>query len=126
MGKIGNIPIDRENIHASIKTIRQTIKIMQKDMSMIVLPEGHRTLDGNLRLFKKLPFYLAKEVGCEIVPIGLSGLFSLKRKGSWLIRPTPLKISFGRPISVDDVKSQSIIDLRDIVRDQIQGLIERP
>ena len=126
MGRLGNVPIDRENVHASIKTIRQTIKIMQKGMSMIVLPEGHRTLDGNLRPFKKLPFFLAKEVGCEIVPIGLSGLYSLKRKGSWIIHPTPLKIKFGTPITSVDINSQSTVELRDNVRDRIQKLIERP
>jgi 1-acyl-sn-glycerol-3-phosphate acyltransferase len=126
MGRLGNIPIDRENIHGSIRTIRHTIKIMQNGMSMIVLPEGHRTLDGNLRPFKKLPFYLAKEVGCEIAPIGLSGLYSLKRKGSWIIHPTTLKIKFGNTISVDEIKSQSIIELRDVVREKIQDLIERP
>jgi len=126
MGRLGNIPIDRRDIHASISTFRKTIKMMQNGMSMIILPEGHRTLDGKLRSFKKLPFYLAKEVGCELVPIGLSGLFSLKRKGSWLIHPTHLKIKFGTPITADDVKSQSIIELRDVVRNQIQELIERP
>ena len=126
MGRLGNIPIERDNIHGSIKTMRKTIKIMQNGMSMIILPEGHRTLDGNLRPFKKLPFYLAKEVGCEIVPIGLSGLFSLKKKGSWIIQPARLKIKFGDTIAVDDVNSLSIIDLRDLVRDRIQNLIERP
>jgi len=126
MGRLGNVPIDRENVHASIKTIRQTIKIMQNGMSMIVLPEGHRTLDGNLGPFKKLPFFLAKEAGCEIVPIGLSGLYSLKKKGSWLIHPTALKIRFGSPIPSGDIESQSTIELRDNVRDKIQKLIERP
>ena len=126
MGRLGNIAIERENIHGSIMTIRKTIKIMQSGIWMIVLPEGHLTLDGNLGPFKKLPFYLAKEVGCEIVPIGLSGLFSLKKKGSWIIRPTRLKIKFGNTISVDVVNSLSPVELRDVVRAKIQNLIERP
>jgi len=126
MSRLGNIPIDRENIHGSINTIRQTIKIMQDGISIIILPEGHRTLDGKLRKFKKLPFYLAKQVECEIVPIGLSGLFYLKRKGSWIIHPTILKIKFGDPLPIEKVKSLAVIELRDVVRDKIQGLIERP
>jgi 1-acyl-sn-glycerol-3-phosphate acyltransferase len=126
MGRLGNIPIDRGKIHQSIKTIRQTIKIMKTGISIIVLPEGHRTLDGKLRSFKKLPFYLAKQVESDIVPIGLSGLFYLKRKGSWIIRPTTLKIKFGTAVSLDEIQSLSIVDLRDKVRERIQGLIERP
>ena len=126
MGRLGNIPIDRGNIHASIRTFRQTIDIMHNGQSIIILPEGHRTLNGELGPFKKLPFYLAKEVGCELVPIGLSGLFSLKRKGSWLIRPTPLKVKFGIPISIENLNSHSIIELRDEVRNKIQNLIEKP
>ena len=125
MGKLGNIPIDRENIHASIKTIHYTINIMKNGLSMIILPEGHRTLDGKLRPFKKLPFYLAKQVGCEIAPIGLSGLFSLKKKDSWIIRPTNIKLKFGTVIPIEDVNSYSVVELRDIVRNRIQNLIER-
>jgi 1-acyl-sn-glycerol-3-phosphate acyltransferase len=126
MRRLGNIPIERESIYQSIKTIHHTIAVMKNGVSIIILPEGHRTLDGNLRSFKKLPFYLAKKVECEIVPIGLSGLFQLKRKGSWIIRPTTLKIKFGNVIPLSDIQARSIIELRDLIRDKILGLIERP
>jgi len=126
MRRLGNIPIDRENIHQSIKTVRHTISIIQDGVSMIILPEGHRTLDGKLRSFKKLTFYLAKQVNCEIVPIGLSGLYSLKRKGSWIITPTSIKIKFGDPISIEEIQSLPVIELRDKVKSKIQDLIERP
>ena len=126
MRRLGNIPINRENIHQSIQTIHQTIQVMKNGMSIIILPEGHRTLDGELRQFKKLPFYLAKRVECDIVPIGLSGLFDLKRKGSWIIRPTTIKIKFGTIIPKDKIQSLPIIDLRDYVKKKIQALIERP
>ena len=124
--RMGNIPIDRENIHASIQSIRKAQRYLKTGTSIAILPEGHRTLDGKLRPFKKLPFFLAKEAEVDIVPIGLSGLFHLKRKGSWLIRPTTLKVKFGEIITAERVRSLSTIELRDATREQIQSLIERP
>jgi len=122
--RAGNIPIDRKNIHASIKSMKRTEKILKKGKSIIILPEGHRTLDGNLGQFKKLPFHLAKQAGVPIFPIGLSGLFRLKHKGSWLIRPRPVKIKFGQAISPDKIQSLSNQELQDFIRDKIQDLIE--
>jgi len=67
MGRLGSIPIERENIHGSINSMRKTEMAINEGVSIIILPEGHRTLDGNLKPFKKLPFYLAKKVYKEIV-----------------------------------------------------------
>lgn len=122
--RAGNIPIDRKNIHASIKSMKRTEKILKKGKSIIILPEGHRTLDGELGPFKKLPFHLAKQANVPIIPIGLSGLFELKHKGSWLIRPRPVKIKFGPPIPPDEIQSLSTEELRDNIRKKIQALIE--
>jgi len=124
--RLGNIPIERTNIHASIRSIRKTEKLLKEGRSMVILPEGHRTLDGNLRPFKKLPFFLAKKADVDIVPMGLSGLFHLKSKRSWLIRPTTLKIKFGDVIPIQKIRSMSVVELRDYTREKIQKLIERP
>ena len=122
--RMGNIPIDRKNIHASITSMKKTEKILKKGQSIVILPEGHRTLDGNLGPFKKLPFHLAKQAGVPIIPIGLSGLFQLKHKGSWIIDPRPVKIKFGQPISPDKIQNLSTEELRDYTREKIQDLIE--
>ncbi|NOX37278.1 MAG: 1-acyl-sn-glycerol-3-phosphate acyltransferase [Calditrichaeota bacterium] len=122
--RVGNIPISRENVHASIRSIHQAAERLKAGQSMVILPEGHRTLDGNLRSFKKLPFYLAKKAGCEIVPVGMSGLFSLKRKGSWHIHPGPVMIRFGKPIDRETVERLSVTELRDLTRKAIEELIE--
>lgn len=126
MGRLGNIPIERRDIHGSIGTMRQTIRVIQGGRSMIILPEGHRTLDGQLRQFKKLPFFLAKQIEGEIIPIGLSGLFTLKNKGSWFINQTTIKIKFGRMIPVETIKTLSTHDLRELVREKINQLVEYP
>lgn len=121
---VGNIPIDRKNIRASIKSMKVTEKALKKGKSIIILPEGHRTLDGNLGPFKKLPFHLAKLAGVPVIPIGLSGLFELKNKGSWLIRPRPVTIKFGQPIFPDKIPTLRTEELRDYVREKIEALTE--
>ena len=121
--RLGNIPIDRNNIHASIRSMKMTEAVLKKGRSIAILPEGHRTLDGNLGPFKKLPFHLAKQAGVPVIPVGLSGLFQLKHKGSWLIRPRPITIKFGRPIAREDIQAHSAERLRDYVRERIQDLI---
>jgi 1-acyl-sn-glycerol-3-phosphate acyltransferase len=121
--RLGNIPIDRKNIHASIKSIKKAEKELKKGQSILLLPEGHRTLDGQMRPFKKLPFHLAKEAGAPMIPIGTSGLFDLKHKGSWLIRPHPIEIRFGEPISTEEIQALPLQELSDLVRTRIQALI---
>jgi len=121
--RLGNIPIDRKNIHASIKSMKITEDVLKKGRSIVILPEAHRTLDGNLGSFKKLPFHLAKQAGVPVIPVGLSGLFQLKHKGSWLIRPRPVTIKFGNPITQEEIRAHSTEGLRDYVRDRIQDLI---
>jgi 1-acyl-sn-glycerol-3-phosphate acyltransferase len=124
--RLGNIPIDRKNIHSSIRSIRKTEGMLKDGRSIVILPEGHRTLDGQLNPFKKLPFFLAKQAEVEIIPIGMSGLFHLKRKGSWHIRPAPIKVKFGDVVPVEKVQSLDVVQLRDYIKEKIRGLIERP
>jgi 1-acyl-sn-glycerol-3-phosphate acyltransferase len=89
-----------------------------------ILPEGHRTLDGNLGDSKRLPFHLAKQAGVPIISIGISGLYQLKRKGSWFIRPRPVSIKFGEPVDRDTIQALSVEELRFHIRSKIQDLVE--
>lgn len=121
--RLGNIPIDRKNIHASIRSMKTTEQSLKGGMSIVILPEGHRTLDGNLGDFKRLPFHLAKQARVPIIPIGISGLFQLKRKGSWLIRPRPVSIKFGEAVDTETIQALSTEELRDKIRAKISDLI---
>jgi len=124
--RLENIPISRESIHESIKSIRKAEEYLRSGISMVILPEGHRTKDGELLPFNKLPFFLAKQAEVAVVPIGLSGLFTLKAVNSWIIHPRTIKIKFGDIIPVEQVQSYSVVELRDLVKEKIKGLIEYP
>jgi 1-acyl-sn-glycerol-3-phosphate acyltransferase len=124
--RIGNIPIDRENVFSSMKSLQKAHKRLAARHSLVILPEAHRTTDGKLRQFKRLPFHLAKNAGVDIVPVGLSGLFSLKSKNSWKIRSTRLKVAIGEAISAEEIVRRTVDELRHITKQRIERLIERP
>ncbi|MBN1350384.1 1-acyl-sn-glycerol-3-phosphate acyltransferase [candidate division KSB1 bacterium] len=124
--RYGNIAIERDHSFRSMRSLRQAEQHIRSGKSIAILPEGHRTLDGKLGNFKRMPFFLAKQAEADIVPIGLSGLFNLKNKGSWHIQPVNLKIKFGDIIPADKVRTLSAAELRDLTRNEILALIERP
>lgn len=120
------IPIERDNIYSSMRSIKKVNKLLDKGTSIAILPEGTRTLTGKMQTFKKMPFMLAKKAGVNIIPIGLSGLFKLKPKGSWHITPSTITINFGDEITAKEVNDLTLEELRDKVYESIKSLITEP
>ncbi len=122
--RAGNIPINRENPRLAITAINKGIERLKQGKSLVILPEGHRTLDGNLREFKRLPFKMAKRCGRPLVPLALCGLFEVKRKGSWIINPGTVTLKIGKPIDTETINSMTAEELRDYVKSEIQKMLE--
>lgn len=124
--RLNTIPINRDSVYSSIRTIRKAQKVLKSGVSICILPEGHRTLDGELRPFKKLPFHFLKEANVDLVPIGLSGLFALKPKKSWHIIPSTVKIKFGDIIPKEYLAKLSVEEMKEEIFQKIKSLIEYP
>jgi 1-acyl-sn-glycerol-3-phosphate acyltransferase len=61
--------------------------------SVMLFPEGTRSVDGELKGFKHGAFTLAKELSLEVVPIVIEGTHdALPKKGLLLRQPKPLQI----------------------------------
>jgi len=65
---------------------------------VIVFPEGTRSPDGHLRLFKSGPFHLAVEAQVPIVPVTVSGSQRITPKGDLRVHSGRVKIVYGKPI----------------------------
>jgi len=123
MRRLGNIPVERENIHSSIKSYTKAENFLTKGKSLIIFPEGGRTTTGELRPFKKLPFHLVKKTQCEIIPVAISGMFGLNNKTSFLIKPGKILLRFGKIISRDEINNLDTVDLRDHTKNEISKLL---
>ena len=123
---IGNIPIERSSIHASWSSLEKAAVQIRGGKSIIIMPEGTRTITGKISELKKLPFRLALIAGVDIVPIGLSGLYRFKPRQGWIITPGPLKMKVGDPIPFEEFKSLPLPELSALVKKRIESLIEFP
>lgn len=56
-------------------------------MSVLTFPEGHRTVDGKIRPFRRGVFVMAHNAEMPVVPITVRGMYEVNRKGSLLFHP---------------------------------------
>ena len=106
--RMGNIPIKRENIRASLKSFNLAKQALQQGFPIVVLPEGGRSQDGQLVPFKRLVFRFAKDSGAHIVPISFSGVFNMKNKGSLHLNPGPITVRFGTVIRSETIAEMEL------------------
>ncbi|WP_213806188.1 lysophospholipid acyltransferase family protein [Granulicella sp. dw_53] len=77
------VPVERgQKREAARASVQAAAEALRSGLHILVFPEGTRSLDGRLSMFKKGPFYLAQETQAPIVPIAVSGTESMMRKGS--------------------------------------------
>jgi 1-acyl-sn-glycerol-3-phosphate acyltransferase len=99
--------IDRQNASSARRTIDQAAERVRKGCSVVIFPEGTRSVDGRLRPFKKGGFHLAINAGAAVVPIALRGTHEVMPRGAFLIRPGVVDVEIGEPIPTTGLNSSS-------------------
>lgn len=120
--KWGNIPIQRKNLKKARESLRIAAETIEAGMNIVILPEGGRTLTGEMKPFKKGPFHLAKAAGADILPYGVKGLYQYNKKGSYLLTPGEVVVTIGPPVSCEKIKKYSVEELRDLIFERIEKL----
>jgi len=110
--KMRVVSIDRSNREQSIRGIQEAEKILTDDYHIVILPEGTRTLTGSLGNFKKGGFHLAANTKAKILPIITKGLFTIKPRNRWKIKPGLIEIYIDKPITtsnktIDELKNET-------------------
>jgi 1-acyl-sn-glycerol-3-phosphate acyltransferase len=124
--RIGQFPISRKSGRKALETLKKACAAIheKKDFSVVIMPEGTRTLTGKLGNFKKGGFVLALEAGLDILPILQIGSYRFKRKKSWLLRPGEVELIFEKSISTGEYAKENITDLMQKTRDLFLQYVE--
>jgi len=124
MRRAGYIGIEREDPRKSIRSINEAVEKIRNGASVVIFPEGTRSVDGRLQSFKRGGFSLALKSGCDIVPVTISNSYRIVPKGSLKINKGAFNIHIGRPISVKGYNRKNVRQLMDRVRDSILSQME--
>ena len=115
MKRFGNIPVPATTTPSALKRLLEsTRKALDEGVSVIVFPEGSRTLDGRLGPFRKGIFQLLPHLHYPIVPMTIVGSFEFNHKGSCLLNPGKIVVHL-----------HDTIETTGLTRDGVEPLFER-
>lgn len=81
----GQIFVDNSSPSAIKATMQAAEGQLRKGMSVVVFPEGSRTLDGKMHPFKRGAYTLALEFSLPVVPLTIDGSYAvMPRRGAKL------------------------------------------
>lgn len=98
MRRGGYIPLDRSDGRRALKSIEAAAAMIRNGRSVVIFPEGTRSLDGSLLPFKKGGFLLAGKAGVPIVPVTINGSARINPRNRIELYPGTITIRFGEPI----------------------------
>ena len=91
------------------RNLRKALRLgaygLKEQLVLGIFPEGERSIDGELRGFRKGPAVLAKELGVVAIPTALIGTFQVWSRGSSRFRLHPVTVRFGKPVEAQPDES---------------------
>jgi len=122
----GQVCINQQKPTQSVAAIRSAVKSLQGGMPLVIFPEGGRTPDGELKPFLPGAFFLAIKAQVDVVPVALVGTYDLLPMNTYHIKPRPLEMRVGQPISTAGYKMRDLEVLSERVHQAMQELCDSP
>ncbi|HEY5575141.1 MAG TPA: lysophospholipid acyltransferase family protein [Clostridiaceae bacterium] len=117
---IHSVFMDRSNIRDGVKAINEGVERIREGYSLIIFPEGTRSLRSEMSPFHKGSMKLAVKAGVPIVPITLDGTYKVLETGNQ-VRGHVMKLIVHKPIIMSKLSAQDKKDLSDIVFNTIKS-----
>ena len=118
-----HIFVDRKNHKAALVSMDIAKDSLKKyPRSIMIFPEGTRSLDGQMKPFKRGGTVLAIETGLPIVPVAICGTFDVIKKGSFNIHPKMIGLVIGHPVPTTGLSIEDRNTVTETLRQQVVNL----
>jgi 1-acyl-sn-glycerol-3-phosphate acyltransferase len=96
------IPIDREG--AGLAGLKETLRRIKRGEMVLIFPEGTRTPDGEVH--RMMPGFcaIARRCAVPLIPVALDGAYAAWPRQRTLPRPAVVHVTWGEPITPEEVK----------------------
>jgi 1-acyl-sn-glycerol-3-phosphate acyltransferase len=108
--------VDNSSARSAQKSVQDAERRLKRGHSLIVFPEGSRSLNGHLKRFKRGAYQIAVDQQLSIIPITLNGPYKVMPAGSRNVRPHRMEMIIHAPVlphkkELDDKeKLQKLVD----------------
>jgi len=120
----GHIPVPREDPRAAVKTMQVAAEtIQQKQISLLIFPEGGRSRDGVLQHFKEGGAYIAIRAGVPVVPTVLIATHKVLPFGGGVVESGKVKLILLKPISTQGLTLKDRGALTETLREMIAATL---
>ncbi len=113
----GDISVDRKNPRSGALALIKAQRILEQKCSVMIFPEGTRTLDGRVREFTDGAFHLAVKAKVPILPLVIEGSHDCIPKNSWKFgKPSDIYLKVMEPVDTSSLTIKDVPALRDSIR----------
>jgi 1-acyl-sn-glycerol-3-phosphate acyltransferase len=124
MRRAGYISIDREDPRKALKGMNEAAAKIAGGASVLIFPEGTRSVDGELQSFKPGAFHIVLKARCDMVPIGIVGSGAIIPKGSLRVRKGAITVHCGQPIGLQGRSKKEMPAIMGEVREAMLKLLK--
>jgi 1-acyl-sn-glycerol-3-phosphate acyltransferase len=117
--RAGHLLVDRRNPGADI--VQKMARLVREGSSLIVFPEGTRSVDGAVGRFKKGPFLVAFGSQLPVVPVTIIGSRQVMKKGRLTVSPGNVELIVHEPIPTDGMGRAHVLAFAEQVRSIVTG-----
>ena len=121
----GYVKIDRFNQESAFESINEAAQKMKNGVSVMIFPEGTRSIDGRIKSFKKGGFVMALDSGVPIVPVIIKGTWPIMAKSSLRINHGEVEMEIAKPIDTTgysrETKEELMEKVRTVIRQKFDG-----
>lgn len=94
------------------KNVGRLQNLVKRGYSVVVFPEGTRSVTGEIIRFHKGAFQLAQALNVDILPIFIHGAHDVMPKNDFVLREGNLYVEVGQRMPINEVKSMDDKELR--------------
>jgi 1-acyl-sn-glycerol-3-phosphate acyltransferase len=117
-----DVPIRRASPAAAKAALDECARWLERDVPVMIFPEGTRSKTGELQPFKDGAFRLAIETQADVLPMAVAGTGGALIKDDWRPRRARGAMRVGRPISTRGMTNADLPKLKELAREQIIAL----
>lgn len=121
----GDIPIWRGKVESARDAMARSLEVLKRRVSVLIFPEGTRSIGDEMLPFKDGAFRLAITAGVPVLPLVVTGTRHALAKHDWRMNPADATVTVLEPIETTGLTLDDVGALKERVRAVIAQARER-